>query len=404
MPLLVIYNPVCGDRSAKPFFQEHVLPLLTDKGKNVDLTVETTHEGHAGQVVSEFLHGTTSEEPLSVVIGSGDGTVNEVVNELFKDRSGSATVRRIHIALVPCGTANALYSSLFPVPSGEAAAKDVDYRLQSVRAFVSGERKRVPLSLAATELKSPASSEGGTDTVTKTIVSVVVTSTSLHAAILHSSEALRAEHPGLERFKIAAQQNSTKWFKARVRLLPTLRNNTAPEIYDSGSKSFVPASVEGGIVELQGPFAYFLSTINVDRLEPTFRITPLSHSIPPPPNTCDIVVIRPLRDPTLSEDDAAAREQFVAKTWAAMMAAYQEGAHVDLRYDEKGAIAPGGQGENLIEYYRCGGWEWHPDPSDEDARLVCSDGAINVIEPNGWAECRASTSSEDRPTFEIYVA
>ena len=193
MPLLVIYNPVCGDRGAKAFFEEHVLPLLS----KVDLTVETTHEGHAGKVVSEFIHGTSaSEEPLSVVIGSGDGTVNEVVNELVKVRSGSAqgAAPRIYIALVPCGTANALYSSLFPVPSGEDAAKDIDYRLQSVRAFLSGSGKRAPLSVSATEFRASP------EDVTKTVVSVVVTSTSLHAAILHSSEALRTEHPGLERY------------------------------------------------------------------------------------------------------------------------------------------------------------------------------------------------------------
>lgn len=199
MPLLVIYNPACGSRTAKALFHEHVFSLLADQGKKVDLTIETTHEGHAGQVVSEYLRSTSSSgEHLSVIIGSGDGTVNEVVNELLKDRSASDAARRISIALVPCGTANALYSSLFPVSDVEAAAKDVNYRLQSIRAFASGGGKHVPLSLAATEFKS-AKSEDGTTIISKTVASVVVTSTSLHAAILHSSEALRAEHPGLER-------------------------------------------------------------------------------------------------------------------------------------------------------------------------------------------------------------
>lgn len=195
-PLIVIYNPVCGDRTGKLFFEEQILPFLAAQGHEPELVVETTHEGHAGKAASTFVRDHSSEV-VSIVLGSGDGTLHEVVNEIY---SGAVLQNaRILIALVPCGTANALYSSLFPPTSppekGEGAA--VDYKMQSVKALVKGKGALVPLSLAVTQLTSSDSAlqegEG------RPLLSAVVTSTALHAAILDTSEALREEHPGLER-------------------------------------------------------------------------------------------------------------------------------------------------------------------------------------------------------------
>lgn len=114
-------------------------------------------------------------------------------------------------------------------------------------------------------------------------VSAVVTSTSLHASILHDSESLRKEMPGIERFKIAAESNSTKWYNSYVKLLPE-DNSGVVQMYDPSTKTFVEhpeSDVDDPIVDLSGPFSYFLSVVNVDRLEPAFRITPLVKDIPP---------------------------------------------------------------------------------------------------------------------------
>ncbi|KIM48984.1 hypothetical protein M413DRAFT_15211 [Hebeloma cylindrosporum] len=311
--IIITINPVSGDRTAPSFFAESVLPLLP-----------------AYDVGSVGDHST-------VILGSGDGTIHDIIN---------AVHHPLAFVLVPCGTANALYSSLFPA--------DPD-RLQSLHAFLTNKPTR-PLSIASTSINTATP-----------VLSVVVVSTALHASILHHSEALRLSHPGLVRFKIAAQQNINKWYNARVRLSP-IPSLGVVQIYDPTNKSFVTLPDHS----LVGPFAYFLSTVNVDRLEPTFTIAPLARTIPPPPSTCDLVVIRPLRDPSIPEDTPQARDAFVPTISNVLGAAYQDGAHVDL---------------SIVEYIRCGGWEWIPDPDDPDAHLLCTDGAISHIPAHGIATC-----------------
>jgi len=202
----------------------------------------------------------------------------------------------------------------------------------------------------------------------------VVTSTSLHAAILHDSEALRASVPGIERFKIAAAQNATTWYRARARLLDPVQR------YDVTSGAFVTLAEEQ---ELLGPFVYFLSTVNVDRLEQHFRISPLQRMLPPPhgTQTMDVLVMRPLRDPSLEgKDGEAERERFKERLWGVLGGAYQDGAHIHARY-----ASPDGKtdGPPVVEYFRVGGWEWIPEEDDEKAHLLCADGTIFHAQKGG---------------------
>jgi hypothetical protein len=193
-------------------------------------------------------------------------------------------------------------------------------------------------------------------------VSAVVTSTAFHAAILNDSESLRQEHPGLERFKIAAERNSKKWYNASAKLLPAASTGFV-QIYDPLEKGFVThpeSSEDDPIVDIYGPFVYFLSTVNVDRLEATFRIAPLAADYPSPDATCDIVIVRPDRDPSFTMDDEENRERYVTKLWAIMAGAYKDGSHINLRYSPTGDITSEGDGPAVVEYVRCGGWEWVP--------------------------------------------
>ena len=59
-------------------------------------------------------------------------------------------------------------------------------------------------------------------------------------------------------------------------------------------------------------------------------------------------------------DSEEARAKFAEKAGAVLGAAYQDGAHVNLRYDEDGKIVADGTGPTVVEYIRCGGWEWEP--------------------------------------------
>lgn len=138
-------------------------------------------------------------------------------------------------------------------------------------------------------------------------------------------------------------------------------------IYDPCSRSFVPhpeSTSDDPVVDLDGPFVYFLSTVNVDRLEPAFVVSPLRRSIPPSAGkggpSCDVVIVRPLRDPSLTSDSPDSRSGFRDKLWAVLGAVYKEGTHVDLLYDERGSIVQAGDGPTVVEYIRCGGWEWIP--------------------------------------------
>lgn len=400
--LLVIYNPACGDRTAKSFVDANVLPLLTDAGKTPDKVVATdlsVPELHPAAIVKEALE--TSEDDVSIILASGDGTLNDIVSVLSVNPAvgpKSGEHFRLCLALVPCGTANAMYSSLFP-PSSEHEAKDPAYRLRSVQALIAG-GQTVPLTLAITTFSAHPSARKPP----RASVSCVVTSTALHACILHSSEALRESHPGIERFKLAAQENSAKWYNAHAKILPAAGAKYV-QVYDPATRAFVrhPDSDRvDPIVDLYGPFIYFLSAINVDRLEPVFRVAPLAGARGQTVPSLDVVVVRPMEDPTMTWDAPETRAAFVEKIWKVMGAAYQDGKHIDLRYNEEGEIVEGGEGPPVVEYFRCGGWEWMPDDIDADAHLVCNDGAISHLDPGGRVVCVAARATS-AGGFMIYA-
>lgn len=101
------------------------------------------------------LNGLPGE--VVVVLGSGDGTLNECITilssaEFTGARSGAPP--KVVFVLVPSGTANALYSTLFPPPT--EGITDAAYRLQSLKSYLAG-AKTIPLTLAITTLSSPPS-------------------------------------------------------------------------------------------------------------------------------------------------------------------------------------------------------------------------------------------------------
>jgi hypothetical protein len=214
------------------------------------------------------------------------------------------------------------------------------------------------------------------DPTSSPLPSHVVISTCLHANLLATAEGLRAQHPGLERFKIAAQQNAGKFYAARVELYPTA--DIPVQLYDPYTAAFttVPGS-PGAIIE--DDFAYFLSSTSCPRLEPTFVILPLLHRLPSE-GSMDVMVLRPGRDPRVrailtaagfesitqarqaGDKDVllATSEAWVPRAWEVLGKAYEEGAHVDLTYTANGAVQSRGSGSQVVEVYRCGGFSWRP--------------------------------------------
>ncbi|KAI0670709.1 ATP-NAD kinase-like domain-containing protein [Trametes maxima] len=407
MPVIVIYNPVSGDRAAKAFFDDHVLPLLKQHNVHVDKVVPTESSGHAGEIVVDFLTSITADQshPLSIVLGSGDGTLHELINTL-NGLPSTKPLPRVNIALVPAGTANALYSSFFPLSPDDDPVQ-LEHKLKSVNAFVSGNHREVPLNLAVNVLSPHPVPREGKKSPQQVSISAVVASTALHASILHDSEALRTTDPSIGRFKTAAMQNITRWYGASLKLFPR-KGLGVVEVYDPTTRAFVPfegSTVDEPIVDLEGPFAYFLSTVNVDRLEPEFKITPRAKDVLEDGNAAalDVIIVRPMRDPSYTVDSEERRAVFAGKAGAVLGAAYQDGAHIALRYAEDGRVVAEGSGPTVVEYVRCGGWEWEPDEIDERAHLVCADGDILTIPTGGKATCTAVAPIDDKTGFTLYI-
>lgn len=362
MPVLVICNPVSGDRSGPALFDDHVLPILAQHHIVPDNVIRTERPGHIGSIVFDFLRTTPNSVPFAVILGSGDGTLHELINFL-NSQSTTAPLPRIHIALLPCGTANALYSSFFPPSPND---DPVQHKFKSLRAFLSGNDASHPLNLAVSVLSGPPVSPPSLPSVPKQMsISAVVTSTALHASILHDSEALRASDSTMERFKIAAAQNITRWYSASVKLYP-LQDAGFVQVYDPVTNTWVthPQSIgDEPVVDLEGPFVYFLSTVNVDRLEPQFRISPRGRDVLGPNDDAaalHVVIVRPGRDPKVEMDSEPTRVAFAEKVVAVLGAAYQDGAHIALRYDRNGEVVAEGDGPIVVEYLRCGAWDWEP--------------------------------------------
>lgn len=179
---------------------------------------------------------------------------------------------------------------------------------------------------------------------------------------MQTSEELRAEHPGLERFKLAAERNLGVFFQARVRLLPS--NGSSVKQYDPKSKSFVSPYTTNTEDTINGPFTYLLSTTVCERLEPAFVINPTIKSCPPDAGfaSMDVVILRPLRDPDVRNANAGDRpEKWKKRAMEIIGHAYKEGAHVDLLYPEDGGETKvDGEGDVAVETFRVGGFEWTP--------------------------------------------
>ena len=204
-------------------------------------------------------------------------TLHEIANALHSSQDKQqGPCPSLRIVLIP--------GTFFPPQSSSALSIAEPTLLASLLSFLSATPHLIPLTFAHTSISLPVppnneKSEGSpTSASSDDVISIVVTSTPLHTAILHDSEALCASVPGTKRFKLAAAQSSTTWYRARACLL------TPVQQYDVNADAFVPTSGEEDTLELQGPFVYFLSTVNVDRLEPLFQIVLLQRALPPPPD------------------------------------------------------------------------------------------------------------------------
>ncbi|CAE6515408.1 unnamed protein product [Rhizoctonia solani] len=370
--MLIISNPASGSKTGPRFIENYVLPLLNKY--HVSFKLETTNAPkHAGELAKGYLLSLGNAKSAIVLVSGGDGTIHEIINALYADigsRDSNHIWPKLQLIIVNSGTANALYHSIYPIVAGPdvlrfiqetlpTADAEVANNLQSVVSYLRRSGTTLPLTLVRTAIMTQDGSER------ESLLSIVVASTALHANLLHTSEELRAAIPGVERYTEAAKQNIHKWSHATVRLKPAPSEKSVL-LYDPESDKFVETATE----TLDGPFAYFLSTVNVDRLESGFVITPLASKIKPDADVMDIVVINPLRSPQVSGDTQEERAKF-AQILMGSMGAARSAKHTHVRYskDKASGESPSesADGPLVIQYYRCGGWEWIPDAGSDDA-------------------------------------
>ncbi|RXK38171.1 hypothetical protein M231_04545 [Tremella mesenterica] len=306
----IIINPAAGSGQAVQFVDEHVTPLLDVLGEKYEIhhtqqagdgarialdihrsnhtfkesiTTGASSAGGREQSYDEVEESGSFErgnKTVRVVIVGGDGTTHEVIEGLCSTLT-MEEIGRWEIVVIPCGTANALFHTLFPptqpfspppllVPYLQNKPMEITHKLSTLLSALSGNPNLRRLPLTRTTLLPPSPvdfqpnhpdfikfsgstpqpssfpiihdtsltnrnlgdssstqrilghSESGEDLVNKvkTIYSHIVLSTSLHASILDTSESLRVTHPGIERFGIAAQQNAGLFFDADLIMFP----------------------------------------------------------------------------------------------------------------------------------------------------------------------------------------
>lgn len=232
--------------------------------------------------------------------------------------SPSASSPILEIIPLPLGTANALYHTLHPPSSPSTIDSPPDFlsllnptpeTLWSLRSLLSylleSTPRPLPLPLTLTTLTAASPSPE----TTTTLLTHIVLSTAMHASLLARSEAFRAEFPGVERFKMAAEQVLSLPFPGRLKLLPPSSALTSSVLrYSPASKTFTPLLSETELL-LRGPFAYVLSSTLVSRLERDFVISPLIPSAGR--GTMDLIVLRPGRSRSVKEGDAEEWERVV---------------------------------------------------------------------------------------------
>jgi hypothetical protein len=343
----IVFNPSSGKREAERIARDVIAQVfrLLSVSHQI-LQTKGDDEFRLGREIISLSKDAGLDRARILILG-GDGTVNELINGLF-DQDEDEIAIRFDLSILPLGTANAFYHS---AKSQRPSKRELDLNsdtsiFHKVISWLSTceIQEYSPLSICRTSFFDNAS-----PIATHSFLSFVVVSTSLHASILYDSEKLRqGPNPiyGIERFKVAAEQNINRWFYGNVKLLG-----------DRVLKWEDDRWIETQERELKGPFIYCNGMLT-DRLEEKFIVDPL-RKFGEGVGTIDLVTIRPLRsseitkliDMSQGNDEHAkeAKKKVTEKMLEVFRGMYQDGAHLGASWED---------GTPTVEFWRVEGWEW----------------------------------------------
>jgi diacylglycerol kinase family enzyme len=318
----------------------------------------------------------------TVVLLSGDGGIVDVLNGIASTQSDVTASGQEPksqslplLAILPLGTGNALFNSLHKTVKTPAAASDL---VQGLRTLLRGTPAPLPSfkavfpegsrTITYSETSGPTPTSGSATEATPSIASleeqtrqvthlygVVVASYGFHSQLVWESDTPAYRQHGAKRFQMVAQEllKESHAYRATVQIVPSSSNTTEEETVS-------PQRLD------RDSHAYILATL-VSNLEKTFCISPAS---------------RPL-------DGQLRLVHFGlvdgAKTMEIMMAAYDGGKHVDMRWGDTD-----GEGQR-VGYEEIS--EVRITTHEEDARWrkVCIDGTIVEIPAGGCMVVRKET-------------
>ncbi|KAI0409087.1 ATP-NAD kinase-like domain-containing protein [Xylaria palmicola] len=303
----------------------------------------------------------------TVVLLSGDGGIVDMLNGYVHGDDGASSDDAERpgpplVAILPLGTGNALFSSLHKTATSPAAASDLVQGLRTLlrgqpaplpsfkAVFPEGSRTIAYPEAAAGEASPTPGPEEQTARVAH-LYGVVVASYGFHSQLVWESDTPAYRRHGAARFQMVAQEllKESHAYRATV------------EVTRADSRG---RAVGGGAERLgRDRHAYVLAT-PVSNLEKTFCISPASR---PLDGQLQLVHFGPVDG---------------AKTMEIMMAAYDGGKHVGMRW---GGTAVDREEEDAdgVGYESIG--EVRITTHEEDARWrkVCIDGTIVEIPSGG---------------------
>lgn len=227
--VLVVDSSKSGiGRDKRDIYKPLLKPLL-DSLEILHTYISTTSADTIAEIAGSLKSG-----DHSIIMISGDTSVNEFINGLLADQTGTITMY-----FVPFGTGNSLALSL-----------GIENEFVGIQKALAG--ASYPLNLYKAKLPADCwiVHEGKPiRQLGNSIDFVVVLSWGFHASLVADSDTVELRKYGLDRFKMAAMQN-----------LQCLQK------YDA-------TTVLGDNI-IEGPFAYWLVTPS-RKFEPTFEILPL---------------------------------------------------------------------------------------------------------------------------------